>query len=403
MTPEQRRLRAKIAANARWSRPMARADQADAARSAILARLEREVDPAGTLSPDERTVLVRAAARRLSAELNAARARKRQACLPRRADVRGPSAISLRALCLRRGRQPGRIVGRKHRLRGQGLARIGHRVAEFVRQPGIDDRLFAVRCGEHDRLRRWLTSVRPGFGGSYTVPGNLNLDDMHARDYSPGTGTFTATDPWVSVSNQPYAYASDDPVGGTDPTGLITCPNWVPGCGVVTDLQHGLARAGGWFLTQLGCATGVLNGIYVTTPRGVTYKIPEGWTSEPSRTNKGVIFRPPGSEGDANTIRIMEPTSRYPNGHVVIYNSEGQPVDYNLKSHTGPNETHIKEDEKDPSRNCPWMDDSCWPHRGDTVSWLMRWLAMIPVMADRRLEGYRSQRSRIPRCRICQL
>lgn len=88
MTPEQRRLRAKIAANARWSRPMARADQADAARSAILARLECEVDPAGALTPDERAILVRAAARKLSAELNAARARKRQACLPQRADER---------------------------------------------------------------------------------------------------------------------------------------------------------------------------------------------------------------------------------------------------------------------------------------------------------------------------
>lgn len=81
MTPEQRRLRAKIAANARWARPMARADQADAARSAIFTRLERQVDPAGTLSPDQRATLVRAAARRLSAELNAARARKRHACL----------------------------------------------------------------------------------------------------------------------------------------------------------------------------------------------------------------------------------------------------------------------------------------------------------------------------------
>jgi Transcription factor WhiB len=87
MTPEQRRLRAKIAANARWSRPMAREDQADAARSAIFAQLEREVDPAGELSPDERAILVRAAARRLSAKLNASRARKRamaraQALLP---------------------------------------------------------------------------------------------------------------------------------------------------------------------------------------------------------------------------------------------------------------------------------------------------------------------------------
>ena len=77
MTPEQRRLRARIAANARWSRPMARADQADAARTAMTTRLEREVDPAGQLQPDQRAALARAAARRLSAELNAAKARKR--------------------------------------------------------------------------------------------------------------------------------------------------------------------------------------------------------------------------------------------------------------------------------------------------------------------------------------
>jgi RHS repeat-associated protein len=191
-----------------------------------------------------------------------------------------------------------------------------------------------------------------GFAGSYTVPGNLNLDDMHARDYSPGTGTFTATDPWVSVSNQPYAYASDDPVGGTDPTGLITCPNWVPGCGVVTDLQHGLARAGGWFLTQLGCATGVLNGIYVTTPRGVTYKIPEGWTSRTADNGKGIVFQKPGSSGNQNMIRIMEPNSQNPNGYVRIFNSRGEPVNYNLKP--GPRaETHIPEDEEGPFPDLP--------------------------------------------------
>jgi hypothetical protein len=78
VTPGQRRLRAQIAANARWSKFMAREDQADAARTAIFARLERQVDPEGRLSPDERAVLVRAAARELSARLNAAKARKRQ-------------------------------------------------------------------------------------------------------------------------------------------------------------------------------------------------------------------------------------------------------------------------------------------------------------------------------------
>ena len=78
MTPEERHLRAKIAANVRWSKPMARADQADAARAALYARLERQVDPHGTLLPDERDELVRAAARVLSARLLAAKARKRQ-------------------------------------------------------------------------------------------------------------------------------------------------------------------------------------------------------------------------------------------------------------------------------------------------------------------------------------
>jgi hypothetical protein len=43
---------------------MAREDQAEAARAAIRARLEREVDPTGALSPTERAPLVAAAARR---------------------------------------------------------------------------------------------------------------------------------------------------------------------------------------------------------------------------------------------------------------------------------------------------------------------------------------------------
>lgn len=76
MTPEQRRLRAQIAANARWSRYMAREDQSDISRSVMRARLERAVDPQGRPNPAERAKLVKAAARRLSAQLNAAKARQ---------------------------------------------------------------------------------------------------------------------------------------------------------------------------------------------------------------------------------------------------------------------------------------------------------------------------------------
>jgi hypothetical protein len=77
MTPEQRRLRAQNAANARWSRYMAREDQAYVARQAIYERLAREVDPDGTVPPRERAILVRNAAKRLAARLNAAKAAKR--------------------------------------------------------------------------------------------------------------------------------------------------------------------------------------------------------------------------------------------------------------------------------------------------------------------------------------
>jgi hypothetical protein len=56
---------------------MAREDQAYVARQAIYDRLAREVDPGGKLPPRERAILVRNAAKRLSARLNAAKAQKR--------------------------------------------------------------------------------------------------------------------------------------------------------------------------------------------------------------------------------------------------------------------------------------------------------------------------------------
>jgi hypothetical protein len=60
------------------ARSVARADQAVVARAAILARLERLVDPGGLLTPEERAALVRSAGHRLGADLNAARTRKRR-------------------------------------------------------------------------------------------------------------------------------------------------------------------------------------------------------------------------------------------------------------------------------------------------------------------------------------
>jgi hypothetical protein len=53
LTPEQRSLRSRMAANTRWSREDGHAGTA-AARRGFADRFEREVDPDGLLTPGER-------------------------------------------------------------------------------------------------------------------------------------------------------------------------------------------------------------------------------------------------------------------------------------------------------------------------------------------------------------
>lgn len=78
MSPEERRLRAQVAANTRWSKPGARSRQSETIRSARLRRLEEQVDPDGLLDPAERACLARnaLAAEMAGLSLKAARARR---------------------------------------------------------------------------------------------------------------------------------------------------------------------------------------------------------------------------------------------------------------------------------------------------------------------------------------
>jgi RHS repeat-associated protein len=190
-----------------------------------------------------------------------------------------------------------------------------------------------------------------GYAGSYTLPGSGGLDDMHARDYNPATATFTSADPLQAQTGQPYAYADDDPVTQTDPTGTITCPGWIPGCGIVTNVQNAVSGAAkqwwqDWWVNN-PCGSGGQASIFLTTPRGATYQIPSDWVAREADNGKGIVFQQPGAEGNADSIRIMEPTELYPNGYAVVYNSLGQPVD-NLGSPGNPlgrAATHLPEDE----------------------------------------------------------
>jgi len=85
-----------------------------------------------------------------------------------------------------------------------------------------------------------LTADTPfGFAGGYTDPTGLIY--LIGRYYDPSTGQFLSVDPAVSITGQPYSYAGDDPVNQSDPSGLLTFPSWLPGGGVVTDAQNGIA------------------------------------------------------------------------------------------------------------------------------------------------------------------
>ena len=63
------------------------------------------------------------------------------------------------------------------------------------------------------------TASRFGYAQSWTDP-TTKLDYLRAREYDPATGQFLQTDPAQETTRQPYAYARNNPLGATDPTGL---------------------------------------------------------------------------------------------------------------------------------------------------------------------------------------
>jgi len=64
-----------------------------------------------------------------------------------------------------------------------------------------------------------LTATTPfGYAGGYTDPTGLTYSIN--RYYDPGTGQFISVDPDLIQTQAAYAYAGDNPITGTDPTGL---------------------------------------------------------------------------------------------------------------------------------------------------------------------------------------
>jgi hypothetical protein len=95
---------------------------------------------------------------------------------------------------------------------------------------------------------------------------------LGSRHYGPATGQFLSVDPLVAQTGHPYQYAGDDPVNNSDPSGDISCPSFVPGCGVVTDVQHhwrGITRTA--IVVGAAVGTGLCVAASATsTPRAAT-------------------------------------------------------------------------------------------------------------------------------------
>ena len=188
---------------------------------------------------------------------------------------------------------------------------------------------------------------------------------MRARWYDPQTGAFITRDPIGHGSGETnlYRYASGDPTNLTDPTGLLSLADvsnfasgfydeltlggtrkireFIGSDGVdyCSDAYNaggyggmaagmvgpgGIVRGAGRAATKVGA--GAARSSFVTTPRGTTFDIPKGWVGREADNGKGIVYQRRGAPGNVDSIRIMEPTAKYPNGYFRYYNERGQPL-----------------------------------------------------------------------------
>jgi len=112
--------------------------------------------------------------------------------------------------------------------------------------------------------------------------------------------------------------------------------SYATGSSVAAEDGAGLATSDGTNVIESSGRT------FVSTPRGTVYDIPEGWVGRTADNGQGIVFQEPGAAGNADSIRIMDPTAQYPDGYVRYYNDQGQPLDVNGKPGP-PSATHISQ------------------------------------------------------------
>jgi len=115
-----------------------------------------------------------------------------------------------------------------------------------------------------------------GFAGEYTDT-TTGLTNLRARWYESQTGGFTSRDPVFASTDEAYTYAGDDPVNGSDPSGLM--PNPLPAYCSWAGFNCS-STADGWALesqwepvAQAGIGGGTVTQYRVYPPQGASSPI----------------------------------------------------------------------------------------------------------------------------------
>lgn len=129
------------------------------------------------------------------------------------------------------------------------------------------------------------------YAGQYTDPAS-GLIYMRARYYDPATGQFLSRDPITALTREAYGYAGNNPLNGTDPSGL--CNEATVACvtGILKgteELPPGFAK---WVAARKG-EDGKSGGFvyYVDTPSGNRAELSNGLGSVPLVGDNPPAFR----------------------------------------------------------------------------------------------------------------
>jgi hypothetical protein len=203
--------------------------------------------------------------------------------------------------------------------------------------------------------RRW--SRRSRISRSRIARARCAQRVLFDRYYDPATDQFLSVDPDLAETGQPYVFTGDDPLNATDPLGLCAKGfGWF--CSAyhhAVNAYHHLKRARNDLKRFLVIHPTLANVLGIDASQIANFKDPtesrsladragidilDNYVPNAARNSNGLIWSDPVDPG-ANTIRVMGPSTLYPNGEIRIQNQFGNYLDSSGKVSTDPSATHI--------------------------------------------------------------